>query len=340
MLTSSSSTPAPEESGSGFERLGRRLLVPLGLGALVVLGLVLTAEPRRLLESFQRFDLRLLPWVLGLSLLNYGLRFVRWEAYLHKLEVKLSRGKSLVVFLVGFLLSVTPGKAGELGKGWLVRELGGGPAMRVVPAVLAERVTDLLGVLLLIGAGALAFPNGVWLAALLFAAVAAVVLLLTWKRGADFLFRLASKLPILGPRVPMLIDLFDRLRSLLSPGLLLFALVLSAVAWGAEGVGFWLVVREYAPRASLLAALFNYTGATVVGSLSMLPGGLGAAEGSMAALLHAQGLGTADANLITLVCRGATLWFAVILGLLALPFALTSLTKPLRRPEDSVEGGA
>jgi hypothetical protein len=60
----------------------------------------------------------------------------------------------------------------------------------------------------------------------------------------------------------------------------------------------------------------------------------------MAALLHAQGLGTADANLITLVCRGATLWFAVILGLLALPFALTSLTKPLRRPEDSVEGGA
>ena len=39
-----------------------------------------------------------------------------------------SRGKSLAVFLVGFLLSVTPGKAGELGKAWLVRELGGGQA--------------------------------------------------------------------------------------------------------------------------------------------------------------------------------------------------------------------
>jgi uncharacterized membrane protein YbhN (UPF0104 family) len=315
--------PPPEEAPSeniGLDRLGRRLLVPLGLGVLVGIGLVLTASPRQLLDSFRRFDLRLLPFVLALSLVNYGLRFLRWEAYLRKLEVPLARGKSLAVFLVGFLLSVTPGKAGELGKGWLVRELGGGPALRVVPAVLAERVTDLLGVFLIIACGAAAFPRGLWLSALLLTAVAAVVLLLTWKTGADLIFRLLAKLPVLGPRVPLLVDLFDRLRSLLSPGLLAAALGLSAVAWSAEGVGFWLIVREYAPRASLLAALFNYTGATVVGSLSMLPGGLGAAEGSMAALLHAQGLGTADANLITLVVRGATLWFAVGLGLLALPF--------------------
>jgi len=311
---------AAEAAGTGLERLGRRLLVPLGLGLLVAVGLVATASPRQLAASFRRFDLRLLPFVLALSLLNYTLRFVRWEAYLNRLEVPLARAKSLAVFAAGFLLSVTPGKAGELGKAWLVRELGGGPALPVVSAVLAERVTDLLGVLLLIACGALAFPRGAWLAAVLSAAVAAVVLLLTWKRGADLAFRLLAKLPFVGPRTPVLIDLYGRLRSLLSPGLLLAALALSAVAWGAEGVGFWLVVREYAPRASLLAALFNYTGATVVGSLSMLPGGLGAAEGSMAALLHAQGLGTADANLITLVVRGATLWFAVGLGLLALPF--------------------
>src|SRR5262249_26830069 len=162
-----------------------RLLVPLGLGLLVVVGLVLTASPRQLLESFRRFDLRLLPFVLTLSLVNYSLRFIRWEAYLRKLEVPLARGQSLAVFLVGFLLSVTPGKAGELGKAWLVRELGGGPALRVVPAVLAERVTDLLGVLLIIACGAAAFPGGLWLSAVLLAAVAAVVLLLTWKAGAD-----------------------------------------------------------------------------------------------------------------------------------------------------------
>ncbi len=40
----------------------------------------------------------------------------------------------------------------------------------------------------------------------------------------------------------------------------------------------------------------------------------------MAALLHGQGLDTADASSITLVIRAATLWFSVLLGVVALPF--------------------
>jgi uncharacterized protein (TIRG00374 family) len=309
-----------EGSGTGLERLGRRLLVPLGLGVLVVVGLALSANPAELARSLRGFDVRLLIPVLSLSLLNYVLRYVRWEVYLRRLEVRLPRGRSLAVFLAGFLLSVTPGKAGELGKAWLVRELGGGPALRVVPAVLAERVTDLLGVLLLIAIGSLPFPGGTWIAAAGIAGVAVAVAALTWRSVAARLFRLLARFPVLGPRVPRLEELYDHLRSLLSPGLLLFALVLSVAAWGAEGVGFFLVVRQYAPKAGLLLSIFNYTGSTFLGALSMLPGGLGAAEGALAALLHSQGLDTADAGSVTLVTRGATLWFAVFLGLLAVPF--------------------
>jgi uncharacterized protein (TIRG00374 family) len=57
----------------------------------------------------------------------------------------------------------------------------------------------------------------------------------------------------------------------------------------------------------------------------MLPGGLGAAEGSLAALLHGQGLQTADAGSITLVIRAATLWLSVLFGLIALPFVARRL---------------
>ncbi len=58
----------------------------------------------------------------------------------------------------------------------------------------------------------------------------------------------------------------------------------------------------------------------MIGSLSMLPGGLLAAEGAITAALHAQGLGAAAASSTTLITRAATLWFAVVLGLFALPF--------------------
>jgi glycosyltransferase 2 family protein len=294
--------------------------VPIGLGLLVVLGLVLTANPRELLASLRSFDPRLLVPVLALSLVNYALRYVRWEVYLRRLGVRISWWKSLEVFLVGFLLSVTPGKAGELGKAWLVRELGGGPALRVVPAVLAERVTDVLGVVLLIALGALPLPGGPWIAAAGLASVVAGILLLTWRRGAEHLFRIVAKLPVVGPRMPHLIEMYDRLRNLFSPGLALVAVLLGTVAWGAEGVGFFLVVRDYAPEADFLVSMFNYTAANFLGGISMLPGGLGAAEGSLSALLHTQGLETAAANSVTLVTRGATLWFAVLLGFLALPF--------------------
>jgi uncharacterized protein (TIRG00374 family) len=294
--------------------------VPLGLGLLVVVGLALTANPKELAHSLRVFDLRLLVPVLALSLFNYGLRWIRWDIYLRRVGATLPKGRSLAVFLVGFLLSVTPGKAGELGKAWLVRELGGGRALRVVSVVLAERVTDVLGTFVLIALGTFPLEGGPWIAAAGVAGVIVTVVLLTWRRGAEWVFAILRKMPVVGPRVPHLVEMYDRLRELLSPGLAVMATTVATVAWAAEGFGFWLVVRNYAPKADLLLSVFNYTAANVLGGHSMLPGGLGAAEGSLAALLHQQGLATADANSTTLIVRAATLWFSVLLGLIALPF--------------------
>ncbi|HEX4496505.1 MAG TPA: lysylphosphatidylglycerol synthase transmembrane domain-containing protein [Thermoanaerobaculia bacterium] len=295
-------------------------MVPLLLGVLVVVGLALTANPHALARSLRDFDLWLLVPVLALSLFNYGLRYLRWEFYLKRLGCALGPGRGLAIFLVGFLLSVTPGRAGELGKAWLVRELGGGRAMRVVSAVLAERVTDVLGTFVLIAIGALPLPGGPWIAAAFLAGVVAIVVVLTWRRGAEWAFAILGKMPVMGPRVPHLVEMVDRLRELLSPELAIGGILVASVAWAAEGYGFWLVVRNYAPKAGLLVAIFNYTAASILGGLSMLPGGLGAAEGSLTALLHEQGLATADASSITLVIRAATLWFSVLFGVLALPF--------------------
>jgi uncharacterized membrane protein YbhN (UPF0104 family) len=297
------------------------MLMPLALGVLVVVGLALTANPRELAHSLRNFDLRLLIPVLALSVFNYALRYIRWEIYLRRLGSPLSRGRSLAVFLIGFLLGVTPGKAGELGKAWLVRELGGGQALRVISAVLAERVTDVLGTFVLVALGALPLPGGPWIAAAGLSGVVAIVVVLSWQRAAHRVIAILLRMPVIGPRVPHLTEIYDRLRELLSPGLAVMGTTVATVAWAAEGLGFWMVVRNYAPKADLLVSVFNYTAANVLGGISMLPGGLGAAEGSLAALLHGQGLDTADASSITLVIRGATLWFAVLLGLAALPFA-------------------
>jgi uncharacterized membrane protein YbhN (UPF0104 family) len=327
---------APASEDAGLQHLGRRLLPAFGLGLLVVIGMIGAASPSRFLAELRQFNLRLLPPILGLSLLNYVLRFVRWEIYLEHLGSKLPRARSLGVFGVGFLLSVTPGKAGELGKAWLVRELGGGPALRVAPAVLAERVTDLVGVLLLLAAGALPFPGGIVWASGGIAMAAVGIALLTWQAAAEWVLARLARLPFLGPRVPAITEVYRGLRELLSARLLLMGVVIAVLAWGAEGLGFVIVARAYAPAAGLLAGVFDYTAATTLGSASMLPGGLGAADATLAALLRSQGLDTSHATLITFIIRGATLWFAVLLGLLALPWVAHWLAARGRRPRPSL----
>jgi uncharacterized protein (TIRG00374 family) len=311
-----------EPRRSGFERLGRKLLVPAALGLVTLVGLALFADVRQLAARVADFDPALLVPVLGLSLVNYGLRFARWQLYLAHLGSRLPVPASLGVFLVGFVLSVTPGKAGELGKAWLVRELGGGRALPAVSAVLAERVTDLLGVVLLVAVGALALPGGGWIAGGGVALVAVALLLLGWRRGARAVLDRLARVPKVGARVPALAETYERLRQLLSPAMLAAGLALSVVAWGAEGIGFWLVVGDYAPGAGVMRAVFDYSASTLAGALSMLPGGLLAAEGSLAALLDAQGLDNAAAASATLITRAATLWFAVALGLAALPIVV------------------
>jgi uncharacterized protein (TIRG00374 family) len=170
-------------------------------------------------------------------------------------------------------------------------------------------------------------PGGGWLAAAAAAAVAFLVALLAWRRAAHAVLLLLARLPPLAARIHHLEEMYDDLRSLLSPRLLAAGLALSAVAWGAEGIGFLVVVRQYAPEVGAPLAVFDYAASTLAGALSMLPGGLLAAEGSLAALLGAQGLTAAGAASATLIIRAATLWFAVALGLAALPAVLRAVRR-------------
>jgi glycosyltransferase 2 family protein len=100
---------------------------------------------------------------------------------------------------------------------------------------------------------------------------------------------------------------------------------LSIVAWLCECVAFWLVLRGFSSPeatvdASLKLCIFIYATMTIAGALSFLPGGLGVQEIGMVKLLIAQahGLSEPTAAAATFITRVCTLWFAVIIGVVAL----------------------
>ena len=70
---------------------------------------------------------------------------------------------------------------------------------------------------------------------------------------------------------------------------------------------------------SLADTIVVFSVGSLVGALSLLPGGLGVAETSMTALIRALGdVSRAAAVAATVLIRLATLWFAVALGLIGL----------------------
>ena len=102
--------------------------------------------------------------------------------------------------------------------------------------------------------------------------------------------------------------------SLGAVGYLLFGLGLGVLSWGLEGFSLYLVARDAGVGLSVATGIGIYAIAVLAGALSFLPGGLGSAEAVMGMLLMAFGADGPSAVAITLLCRIATLWFAVALG--------------------------
>ena len=293
----------------------------------MALGLAATASLPATVEALARFRWALAPMVLLSVLVNWALRFAKWHYYLGCLDIPLPWRPSLRVFLAGFTMAISPGKLGEVLKAVLVRDLAGTHVSRTASVVMAERLTDVAGLVVLAALGVTALPRGpLLLLGIGLGLVAAVVALRTEAVG-----RQARRL--LPARLVEPARLFVHGgRALLGTRALAIALALSVVSWFFECLAFSLILEGLGVALPLRAATFIYAFASLAGAVSMLPGGLGVAEGSLTALLAGLGTPLAEAAAATLLVRSVTLWLAVALGAVTLlvTFPGATGTRPLR----------
>jgi uncharacterized protein (TIRG00374 family) len=302
-------------------KLGRALALAAAAGALFYVAFAFYTGLPKVLDSLRAFTWWTAGAAAGLAALNYVLRFAKWELYLRRLGVRIPLSDSFLIFLSGFSLTVTPGKVGEVLKSYLLRESHGVVMARTAPIVVAERLTDLiaLALLALIGVGALA--GGERIAWVALALVGIALGCVASEKLAHAVIDLVGAVPVIGKLAPKLREFYGATKALLAPGPLVLATLLSVVAWVCECVAFWVVLRGFpGVAASLKLCTFIYATMTVAGALSFLPGGLGVQEIGMVKLLVAQARGVTEATAAaaTFVTRVCTLWFAVVVGIVAL----------------------
>ncbi|NIS80838.1 MAG: flippase-like domain-containing protein [Anaerolineales bacterium] len=303
-----------------MKSIRRRLAAGLVFGFLVLLGLALVGDLRQVGASFVAFNWLLAPFILACTLVNYGLRFLKWHYYLWQIGIRdFSWRESARLFVAGFPLAVTPGKVGEALKGVWLNNKTQIPVARGVTVVLAERISDGLAVLILSTLGVIAYPRYWPVFAIVLGALLAAVLLSQIRPFAMGMLRLAERLPFIRRIAQHLREFYEGAYALFRPRATLTAVALGTFAWLGEGIGMYLVLIGLGVPSgweTLSIAVFVLSFSTVIGAVSALPGGLGAVEVSMTGMLTLLlGLPTSTAATSTLLIRFATLWFGVTLGL-------------------------
>ncbi|MFD0982783.1 lysylphosphatidylglycerol synthase transmembrane domain-containing protein [Tropicimonas aquimaris] len=262
--------------------MGRAIKVGLGL-AVTVLFLWLVLRQVSLDEVgavISGADRGMIAIATGVFLLGYACRIQRWRLMLAHENPGLGWGRTAVPFMSSIAVNnLVPLRAGDALRAFGFTDWLQAPASAVLATVLAERLLDLL--VLMVGLGlVLAFlPAASELSVLMglgstgiALAVAAILLVLLFPRTFQPMFLMllrwcARLLPGLGGRLTHAAEkIFDTLNHLAGRPMMLRLLAWSCLAWGFEAAVFYCVALSIAELRDPLAGLV----AMPVGTLSTL----------------------------------------------------------------------
>lgn len=282
----------------------------------------LASDYRTIVTSLLDFPTEKLALVVGLVVIGWLLRGWRFYYYLQQSKESVPLGYSISAFLAGFALTGTPAKLGEAVKGVFLKQDYNVSVTRVVGIVMVERLMDLWGVLLL-GSVSLMMFRG-WGGLFLLTALAVLA-------GGAFLCMERLYRPVLERlgRISRLKWVSEKVltilltgRDLMTPRTFVVGLFVSAIAWGMEAISLYVILDALGLPVTLLQANFVYCFSTILGAISMLPGGIGGTEAGMIGLLKFMGISYSSALPAVILIRLCTLWFAVLVGLGFMTFML------------------
>lgn len=327
----SMSSPRPLQEPTHARRPKRDLWVLLGLLALFVIGFIGLAATVGLQDTWaqlQKLSLHQFLGLLALSMINYVLRGVRWHLFAHKLGLRLKPRHSILHYMGGFAMTVTPGRIGELVRLRWISRLSGWPVERILPLPFIDRAFDIAAMGMVLAAGVVLSRTGITSAVPV--AILAIVTALVVTRPV-LITRIVTGLWKMVGRWPRRFAGLRRaargMAIFSTPKVAIPALILSIIGWSAEGYALYILLQWMGSDIGLASATVIFLFSTLAGGLTGAPGGVGGAEAAMLFLLSAQNVPMDTALPAMAVIRITTLWFAIILGVIIFPFAEKHSTK-------------
>jgi uncharacterized protein (TIRG00374 family) len=299
----------------------RRVALFVAAGATIYLGAILLAGAKDSLAAIGRLGLTTILAGTALASTAYLIRFARWHWLIRRLGTRVPAFFNLRVYLAGLALTPTPGKAGEVLRSALLLHRGVSVPGSIA-AFLADRGSDVVGMAML-GAGAALFAGSRESS---LEAIAVLLLVATTLFAVAVRRGLISRFNAPGPlrsgrwlrAVRALVGPLEYWATLWSPARSIAYALFAVVAYGIQALVLSFYVQALGSDLSAVVCIEIFAVAMLLGAASMVPGGLGATEAALVYQLTRVGMPTPDAVAAALSLRLSTLWFAILLGILAL----------------------
>ncbi len=300
----------------------KRVILIFVLAILVYGGFILKADIKKIIAASTSFNWHILPLLFILTLLNYLFRAMRFQTYLKKIEINLPFTTSLKIFLSGLSMTITPGKAGEIIKAYLVKKYTGNKFAETVPLLIIERVTDGVAMIILGLAGIYFFKQSILFFTLAALFTSIFILLIYMK---NFIVKIIILFESKVKHIKILdfsLKFFNNSQKLLDVKNFIEGIMFGITAWFFEGLSLFIIINHFVHMPlyiTLPLSLFIFSFSSIAGFFVFIPGGIGVAEGTITYFLNTLlKLPLYQAIFITLLFRFTTLWFGVLLGLFTL----------------------
>ncbi|AXA37356.1 MAG: flippase-like domain-containing protein [Candidatus Sumerlaea chitinivorans] len=311
----------------------KRIIWILIFAVLFYTAFVIWSDARKNVQTLRQFPWRHLPLILGAVLMNLWIRELKWDYFRRMAGIRVPRFGSFLVFFSGYSMCISPGRVGELIKPFMYKEYFDQKMRRTVPLVFCERLSDLLGMIVLAGAALSGFATAVqshndqsWLTSsfiygfLIFSAAFMVVLVwvLRQKRWFYGLLFALGKVGALRKVMHKMRKVYYATYPLLTVRNLAITTGLAAFSWSFECLAlYWILHGVGATSVTFSQATFIFCMATIFGGfLFFLPGGIGGFETTMAIMLSILGVPPYQSAPAVILIRFCTLFFSVALGFL------------------------
>lgn len=278
----------------------------------VYLVMIIYANLGDLLSALAKFNWVFIPVMIILVTIAYFIRFIKWNLFLKNVDVHLPLKENLFVFFSGLSMTITPAKAGEIWKGWLIKDITGEKLSKTVPVVIVDRLTDLLGLIILSLSGIIYYKSGIYIILILVIIFACFIVAIKSETISN---RLISILEKRASKYSQDIkQMHQSFKKSMEVKYLIGMSAISVLAWFMECLALFFVIYGFGESLGIVLSTFIYSFASLAGAVSMIPGGLGVAEATLSGILVFFGLSSSVAIGIALIIRLGTLWYGAILG--------------------------